>query len=617
MQRINECDYKFMTYFKKIFRYASPFKLYIGLNIFFNIFYALFSAISFVAMIPMLNVLFGQTPKVEQQPIYQGISSLKSYITDSMNYKVSQEVEENPLQALMLSIGLILVLFFLKNFFNYLALFFITFLRNGILQNLRNDIFKKIIELPVAFYSEKKKGDIIARITADVLEIQHSFLSILEVLIREPLTIIFTLIMMFSINTNLSLFVVLFIPFSGLIISRIGKSLKQKSDKVQKEQGNFLSIVEETLGGLPIVKAFFAEERFYEKFATSTLRFFKFNNTLINRQNLASPMSEFLGIGVIGGLLWYGGKMVLIDQTLFGTTFLSFMLLAYNILTPAKAISKASYTIKKGDAAAERVLELLETENSIKEAKTPQHIETFSEGINFEQVDFSYDDNPLLKNFNLSVKKGEMVALVGESGSGKTTVANLINRFYDVDNGQVSIDGINLKLLSKENLRQLVGIVTQEAILFNDTIANNLCLGKSGATKEEMIQAAKIANAHDFIIALPEGYQTNIGDRGGKLSGGQKQRLSIARAILKNPSILVLDEATSALDSASEKLVQEALEKLMQDRTSLVIAHRLSTIQKADKIIVMDKGQIIEQGTHKSLMEQDRAYKALVNLQRL
>ncbi len=606
-----------MTYFQKIFRYASPFKLYIGLNIFFNLFYAIFSAISFVAMIPMLNVLFGQTPKVEQQPVYQGINSLKSYVTDSMNYTVSQAVEENPLNALMLSIGLILILFFLKNLFNYLALFFITFLRNGILQHLRNDIFRKIIELPVAFYSEKKKGDTIARITADVLEIQHSFLSILEVLIREPLTIVFTLVMMFSINTKLSLFVLLFIPFSGLIISRIGKSLKQNSDKVQQEQGNFLSIVEETIGGLPIVKAFFAEERFYNKFAGSTQRFFKFNNTLINRKNLASPMSEFLGIGVIGGLLWYGGKMVLIDQTLSGTTFLSFMLLAYNILTPAKAISKASYTIKKGDAAAERVLELLETENSIKEATSPQKITTFKEGISFENIQFSYDETTLLKEFNLSIKKGEMVALVGESGSGKTTLANLLNRFYDVDQGQINIDGVDIKNLSKENLRQLVGIVTQEAILFNDTVANNLCLGKPDATEEEMIQAAKIANAHDFISSLPKGYQTNIGDRGGKLSGGQKQRLSIARAILKNPAILVLDEATSALDSASEKLVQEALEKLMQDRTSLVIAHRLSTIQKADKIIVMDKGKIVEQGDHKSLMAQNGAYTALVNLQRL
>ena len=350
-----------MTYFKKIFTYAGPYKIFIGLNVFFNIFYALFSAISFIAMVPMLNVLFGETPKVDTLPTYTGLSGLKDYLTNRINYEISQTVNDDPLFALMLSIGLILILFFLKNLFNYFALFFITFLRNGILKDLRNDLFQKIIDLPIAFFSEKKKGDTIARMTADVLEIQHSFLSILEVFIREPLTIVFTLILMFNIDVNLSLFVLLFIPISGLIISTIGKALKRKSDRVQKEQGEFLSIIEETLGGLTIVKAFFAENQFYQKFAASTNRFYHFNNTLINRQNLASPMSEFLGIGVIGGLLWFGGKMVLVDQSLSGTVFLSFMLLAYNILTPAKAISKATYTIKKGDAAAERVLELLET----------------------------------------------------------------------------------------------------------------------------------------------------------------------------------------------------------------------------------------------------------------
>ena len=606
-----------MTYFKKIFAYAGPYNIFIGLNVFFNIFYALFSAISFIAMVPMLNVLFGETPKVDTLPTYTGLSGLKDYLTNRINYEISQTVNDDPLFALMLSIGLILILFFLKNLFNYFALFFITFLRNGILKDLRNDLFQKIIDLPIAFFSEKKKGDTIARMTADVLEIQHSFLSILEVFIREPLTIVFTLILMFNIDVNLSLFVLLFIPISGLIISTIGKALKRKSDRVQKEQGEFLSIIEETLGGLTIVKAFFAENQFYQKFAASTNRFYHFNNTLINRQNLASPMSEFLGIGVIGGLLWFGGKMVLVDQSLSGTVFLSFMLLAYNILTPAKAISKATYTIKKGDAAAERVLELLETENSIKESSSPQQLEELTHSVNFTKVGFSYGDHALLENFNLSLKKGKTIALVGESGSGKTTLAKLLNRFYDVTSGEITIDGINIKNIAKENLRQLIGVVTQEAILFNDTVANNLCLGKPNASKEEMISAAKIANAHDFIMELSNGYQTNIGDGGGKLSGGQKQRLSIARAILKNPTILVLDEATSALDSGSENLVQQALEKLMQDRTSLVIAHRLSTIQRADSIVVMDKGKIVEQGNHQQLMQAEGAYASLVKLQRL
>ena len=606
-----------MTYFKKIFSYAGPFKLYIGLNIFFNIFYALFSAISFVAMIPMLNVLFDETPKVAEAPTFEDFSSIKEFVTDWVNFQVSSTVETDPHSALMLSIGLILVLFFLKNLFNYLALFFITFLRNGILRNLRNDLFQKMVELPVAFYSEKRKGDTIARITADVLEIQHSFLSILEVVVREPLNIIFTLVLMFNIDAKLSLFVLLFIPVAGLIISNIGKALKRTSDSVQKEQADLLSLIEETLGGLSIVKAFFAENHFNKKFTDSTQRFFRFNNALINRKNLASPMSEFLGIGVIGALLWYGGKMVLIDQTLSGPVFLSFMLLAYNILTPAKAISKAAYSIKKGDAAAERVLELLETENEIKEPTQPEIVAQFQKGVSFDKISFAYEDHPLFDQFNLTIKKGETVALVGESGSGKTTLANLLNRFYDVRAGAVKIDGVDIRNITKANLRELVGIVTQDAILFNDTVANNLCLGRPEATVEEMIEAAKIANAHDFISALPQGYHTNIGDGGGKLSGGQKQRLSIARAILKNPAILVLDEATSALDSASEKLVQEALEKLMENRTSLVIAHRLSTIQKADKIVVLDKGKRIEEGNHKALMEKDGAYASLVNLQRL
>lgn len=569
-------------------------------------------------MIPMLNVLFGQTPAIDSAPQYQGLSHLKAYAIDGLNFYVAEAVKSNPLHALFLSIGLILCLFFLKNLFNYLALFSITYLRNGILKDLRNDLYQKILSLHLGYFSEKKKGDTMAKLSADVLEIQHSFLSILEILVREPLNILFTLILMFNINIPLSIFVLLFIPISGLLISRIGKALKRSSDRVQKEQGHFLSLIEETLGSLSVIKAFYAERIFQQKFETSTHRFYHFSNRLINRQNLASPLSEFLGIGVIGGLLWFGGKMVLIDQSLSGTVFISFMLLAYNILTPAKAISKAAYTIKRGDAAAERVLLLLSATEKVKEASCPTELTTFEKTITFQNIQFGYEqDKPLLSNFNLNIEKGKSIALVGESGSGKTTLANLINRFYDVDQGEILIDSIPIHKLSKKDLRQMIGIVTQDPILFNDTVANNLSLGNPKASKEAMIEAAKIANAHAFIEQLPQGYETNIGDRGGKLSGGQKQRLSIARAILKNPAILVLDEATSALDAASEKLVQEALEKLMKNRTSLVIAHRLSTIQKADRIVVLDKGKIIEQGTHQELMNLQGTYATLVQLQKL
>ncbi|TQO36829.1 ATP-binding cassette, subfamily B, MsbA [Arenibacter algicola] len=604
-----------MEYFKKILRFAKPYRKYGFLNIFFNILYALFSALSFAALIPMLDVLFKPEKKVLVEPVYEGMGQLKDYLQDYINFRVNAYSGDDEMKGLVLVIGLVLILFLLKNFFNYLAMYFITFLRNGVLKDIRNKMYAKIVDLPISYYSEKRKGDVIARITSDVLEIQHSFLSILELIVREPLTILFTIVIMFGISTKLTLFVFIFIPIAGMIISRIGKSLKKKSDRVQREQGQFLSIIEETLGGLRVIKAFNSESRFYKTFTTSTNRFFNFSNKLLNRQNLASPTGEFLGILVIGVLLWFGGKMVLIDKTLDASSFIAYMGLAYNILTPAKAISKASFGVKKGNSAAERVLEILETENSIVEKKEAVVKRTFDEGIDITNVSFKYEDEYVLKKFNLKVPKGKTVALVGQSGSGKSTIANLMTRFYDVNEGEIKIDGIDIREFTKKSLRNLMGLVTQDSILFNDTVKNNIGLGKEEATEEEIIEAAKIANAHDFISELPQGYNTNIGDSGNKLSGGQKQRLSIARAVLKNPPIMILDEATSALDTESERLVQDALEKMMQNRTSIVIAHRLSTIQNADTIVVLQKGEIVEQGSHAQLMDKDGVYKKLVTMQ--
>ena len=606
-----------MDYFKKIIRYALPYKKYGYLNILFNILYALFSTISFLALMPLLNVIFKPDAKpITQKPIYEGIAKLIDYFKDYMAYYIHTVAGEDKSKALLIVVALVIVTFFFKNIFNYLAMYFITFLRNGVLKDIRNDLYKKTVELPISFFSEKRKGDIMARIGTDVLEIQHSFLSILEMLVREPLTIIFTLAAMIMISLKLTIFVFIFIPVSGYLISLIGKSLKRKSDNVQKEQGYFLSLLEETLGGLKIIKAFNAEETFNTKFQESTSRFYHFSNKLLNRINLSSPTSEFLGIGVIAVLLWYGGTLVLVEHSLDGEAFIAYMGLAYNILTPAKAISKASYSVKKGNAAAERVLEILETQNPLKDIENAIVKSSFDKEIKFENVSFKYEDDYVLKDFSLTIPKGKTVALVGQSGSGKSTIANLVTRFYDVNKGTITIDGIDIKTLTKKSLRAQLGMVTQDAILFHDTIANNIAFGKE-VTEEEIINAAKIANAHEFIKDLPQGYQTNIGDSGNKLSGGQKQRISIARAVLKNPPIMILDEATSALDTESEKLVQDALEKMMQNRTSIAIAHRLSTIQTADTIVVMKKGEIVEQGNHQELLAKKGTYHKLVSMQSL
>ncbi len=608
-----------MTYFKKIIRFAKPYKRFAILNIIANIFYALFSALSFIALIPMLDVLFegkeGRENKVIEKPVYTEVSNAKDYFKDYLSYQVNEYAQDDASMALILVISLVIILFFLKNISNYIAMYFITFLRNGVLKDLRNALYKKTIELPLSYYSEKRKGDTIARITSDVLEIQHSFLSILELIVREPLTILFTIGAMLFISWELTIFVFIFIPISGFIISLIGKSLKKKSDRVQQEQGHFLSILEETLGGLKIIKGFNAESIFYSKFKASTLNFYNFSNKLLNRQNLASPASEFLGISVIAVLLWYGGRLVLIDGTLDGSTFIAYMGLAYNILTPAKGISKASYSLKKGNAAAERVLEILETENNIKDQDDAVAKTDFTSELTLENISFKYEKEYVLRNFNVTVKKGTTVALVGQSGSGKSTIANLVTRFYDTNEGEIKIDGVNIKQIQQKSLRNLMGLVTQDSILFNASIKENLKIGQPNATDEELIEALKIANAFDFVNSFPNGIDTNIGDGGGKLSGGQKQRISIARAVLKNPPIMILDEATSALDTESEQLVQKALENMMQNRTSLVIAHRLSTIKNADTIVVMHQGEIVEQGKHDELITSDGIYRKLVEMQ--
>lgn len=604
-----------MSYFWKIFGFAKPYKKYMALNVFFNILYAFFNAFSFLVLMPMLEVLFGENRVIETKPSFNSAMDFKRFVSDRMNYEVTRFSNDDPERALLLVISLILVTFFLKNIFNYAALFFITFLRNGILKDIRIALYNKVTNMSMSHFTEKRKGDLMSRVSNDVTEIQYSFLSIIELLIREPLTIFFALIMMFSISAKLTLFVLIFVPFAGILISRIGKTLQPKSNKVQIEVGEVLAKIEETISGLNIIKAFRAESNFQEKFKQTNQRLFKLSNSLINRMNLSSPLSEFMGIGVFAVLLWYGGSLVLVEKQMNAAAFITFLGLAYGVLTPAKGISKALYNIKKGNAAAARVLEVLETENPIKNPKNPLDFGKFNKNITFKDVSFSYENEIVIDTLNLTIKKGTSVALVGPSGGGKSTIANLVPRFYDVTKGCIQIDGNDIRDISKDDLRELMGIVTQDSILFNDSIRNNLRIAKPDATDEEMRKATQIANALSFIEALPNGFDTVIGDQGNKLSGGQKQRLSISRAVLKDPAVLILDEATSALDTESERLVQDALIQMMKNRTSLVIAHRLSTIQNADLIIVLQNGKIVEKGKHEELIAKKGVYKKLIELQ--
>jgi subfamily B ATP-binding cassette protein MsbA len=601
---------------KKLIPFTKKYKTNIVWNVTFNILYALFGTLGMVLVFPVLDVLFGDGEKVNQLPKFEGLSEIGSYAKQTLFYYITKLNEtEGVNYSLLLTISLVIITFLFKNVFNFLGLQQLMKLKTGVLRDLRNKMYDKIVELPISYYSEKRKGDIMARMLGDVNEVQNSFFSVLELIVKEPLTIIFSLIAMFNISWKLTLFVFIFIPLSGLLISKIGKSLKSQSVRAQQENGFLISIVEETLSGLKVIKSFNSESFFNTIFTGSTSRLYVLSNKIGKKNNLASPLSEFLGIVVISVLLFYGGNLVLVDQSLKGSLFIAYIGLAYNILTPAKAISKAVYQVKNGIAAAERVFEVLETPNVIMDNNTSKDIKGFSEAISIKNVTFAYDEQTVLEDFSLEIPKGKTVALVGQSGSGKSTIANLLLRFYDVTKGSITIDGIELKDIKLNPMRELFGLVTQDSIMFNGTVADNLRIGKEHATDEEIYNALRIANALEFVEHLPLGIETNIGDSGSKLSGGQRQRLSIARAVLKNPPIMILDEATSALDTESERLVQQALENMMQNRTSVVIAHRLSTIQKADTIVVMQKGRIVEQGTHDQLIAHNGTYHKLVMMQ--
>lgn len=605
-----------MSDYKKIARFAKPYKKYIGLNIFFNVLSAFFSTISLIAMAPVLKVIFQDGEKVYKEPVYKGFGDLQSYCEQYLNYILTVEIAEKGIfVVLMYIIGLIVAIFLLKNLTGYLAVYFITYLRNGLIKDIREAMYAKVVRLPASYYSATTKGDIIARLTGDVNEISGSLQNILEMIVKEPLTILFTLGGMLLFSVKLTLFVFLFIPIAGFLVSQVGKTLKKKSLLLQQEQGQVLSILEETVTGLKIIKSFTAEAIFGKKFDATSNRLFEHSNTVANRQNLASPMSEFLGIIIISVLLVYGGYLVFEDKSMEAGFFITYILMAYNILTPAKDISKASYGLKRGTASAERIVQILEADVTIDDREDAITKTSFDSGLTLENISFKYEKDNVLEDYTLTVPKGQTVALVGQSGSGKSTIANLLTRFYDVQQGAIKIDGTDIRDIKLESLRGMIGLVTQDSILFNDTVRNNMIIGRPDATEEDIIAALKIANAYEFVMGKPEGLDTNIGDNGNQLSGGQKQRLSIARAVLKNPPIMILDEATSALDTESERLVQQALDNMMQNRTSIVIAHRLSTIQKADKIVVMQKGHIVEQGTHDELIAHNGTYHKLVMMQ--
>jgi subfamily B ATP-binding cassette protein MsbA len=607
-----------MKNFKRFLKYIVPHKKNFVISIIFNVLYALFSAISMLSLFPLMKVLFEDGKKVYVKPVYDGFGSInKHFLEDSLNYFITANTQkEGVLSTLMWMVVFVLTTFLLKNLFNFISIVYMTYLNNGILKDLRNDVYQKIISLPVSFFSNERKGDLISRMTSDINTIKNSFMSVL-MMVSEPLTIIFTLASMVFISWKLTLFVFLFLPFSGYLISRMSKSIKSQSGDIFSLEGHLLSDIEETLGGIKVIKNFTSENFFINRYFKSTEFINTLNNKMGARMSLAGPMSEFLGIFVISILLVYGGSLVLVDGSMSGSAFIAYMGLAYQILTPAKAITKANQALLGGNAAYERVAFILDATNPLKDIPDAKVITEFNSEIKFTNVSFKYDSEYVLQDFNLTVPKGKRVALVGESGSGKSTLANLVTRLYDVTEGSITFDGIDIKNVTADSLRKQMGIVAQDSILFNDTIANNISLSIDNPDMERIIRASKTANAHQFISEFPEQYNSPVGDGGGMLSGGQRQRVAIARAVMKNPPIMILDEATSALDTESEQLVQVGLENMMENRTSIVIAHRLSTIQNADLIVVMKKGRIVEQGTHEELLNMNGNYDNLVNLQSL
>lgn len=605
-----------MQQYLKILRFALPYSRQIILSVLFNIGTVLFSLASITTLIPILRIIFN-TAKPQTSPVeYTGILGLKDYLTGQLNYKMYTWSEAIGPQRMLFYVLLVTVgLFLLKNLFRFLGAIAITYIKNAVERDLRASLHKKFLELPIAYFSERRKGDLIARFSTDVLDIQYAVLSSVHRLVQDPLMIILTLGILILFSAKLTLLVIVLLPISGFIISRIGKTLKKPAQAAKQELAVLLSQLEEHISGIQIIKSYVAERRVHKHFSDSNQRYFRYMNKTMFRRDLSSPVSEVLGALILVVIVWYGGNLILNTNELEADFFITYIVLFYQVTVPAKSLSNAFYDIKRGEASADRVLEILETENEMTDAADAKEVSAFESDLKLVDVTFSYEEKVVIDKLSLTIKKGSSVALVGQSGSGKSTIASLINRFYDPQGGAILLDGQDIRTLKQKSYRHLIGFISQDAVLFNDTIRNNIAFGVESATEEEIIVAAKIANAHTFICEQEQGYDTIIGDRGMKLSGGQRQRLTIARAILKDPQLLILDEATSALDSESEQLVQEALEQVLQNRTSIVIAHRLSTIQHCDQIVVMKDGAIVEKGKHLALLEQDGVYKKLVDLQ--